>query len=109
MHNEPLVEIKDIKRMSRHIGRDVAKNMNIPLSEFKIFIKPKEIRSIIRQYSIEKNGKYLINSMILHKIFKEVNDWVLGIQLCKMASSGEIDSSWDSDRNCMVFGNLKEI
>jgi hypothetical protein len=109
MYNDPMVQIKDIRKMSRHIGRDVAHNMDIPLDEFRTYIKPKEVRSLIRQYCVEKNGEYLINAMILQKIFKEINDWVLGIKLCKMASSGDLAASWDEDKNCMVFGNLKEI
>ena len=103
MDSDPLVQIKCINKMSKHIGKDIARSMNIPLSELKDYIKPKEIKSIILQYAVPKNDKALINSIILKKILKEVNNWVLGVQLCKMASRGEIETSWDDSQNCMIF------
>jgi len=98
-----LVKIKNINRMSKHIGRDVAMNLSIPISEFKQYIRPKEVRSLIEQYSIKKDGEYMVNTMILQKIFSEVNNWVLGISLCKMAVDGKLETSWDSEQNCMLF------
>lgn len=102
-----LVKIKNINRMSKHIGKDVANSLNIPLSEFKEYITPKEVKSIIKQYSVCKDGEYLLNTLILQKIFSEVNNWVLGISLCKMASEGKLETSWDSEENCMFFETLK--
>lgn len=102
-----LVKIKSINRMSKHIGRDIANNLNIPLKEFKNYIRPKEVKSLIEQYSIRKNGEYMINTFILQKIFSEVNNWVLGINLCKMAVDGKLETSWDDEQNCMLFETLK--
>lgn len=103
MYNDPLVKIKNITRMSKHIGKDVAKSMSIPIDELKNFIRPKEIKSIIQQYSIKKEDEYHINSLILKKVFNEVNNWILGIQLCGMAVRGELETCWDSEQNCMIF------
>lgn len=101
--NDPLMKIKSIKKLAKHIGRDIAKEMLIPIEEMKDYIKPKEIGSIIKQYSIKKNNTHMMNSMILAKIFAEVKNWVLGIQLAKMASSGQLDTIWDCEQNCMTF------
>lgn len=101
--NDPLMKIKSIKRLSKHIGRDVAKEMLIPIDEMKEYIKPKEIGSIVKQYSMKKHGGYMMNGLILQKIFGEVKNWVLGIQLAKMASNGQLDTMWDCEENCMIF------
>lgn len=103
MLNDPLVKIKNINQMSKHIGRDAAKSMGIPIEELKQFIKPKEIKSILKQYCVKKDEDYLLNAIILKKVFHEVNNWILGIQLSKLASSGELDACWDDEQNCMVF------
>ncbi|NDB85484.1 MAG: hypothetical protein EB127_22695 [Alphaproteobacteria bacterium] len=103
MFDDPLVAIKDINKMSKHIGKDVAKHMNIPLNELKDYIKPKEIRSILQQYCIPKQDQLMINTLILKKVFQEVNNWVLGIQLCKMASNGQLEACWNEEENCMIF------
>lgn len=101
--DDPLVKIKSINKIAKHIGKDVANEMLIPIKEMKKYIKPKEIASLIKQYSIHKNDNYLMNTMILKKIFTETKNWVLGIQLAKMASNGEIDTIWDEEANGMVF------
>lgn len=103
MYDDKLVKIKNISKLSKHIGRDIANEMLIPLSEMKEFIKPKEISSIVKQYSIKKNSSYFMDSIILGKIFQEVKNWVLGIQLAKMASNEQLDTIWDNDENCMIF------
>lgn len=103
MGKEPLVAIKNIKKTAKYIGKDVAKNRGIPLDEFRNYIKPKEIISIIKQYCIKQDDKYLMNTKILQKIFTEVHDWVLGVTLSKMASKDLIDTYWDETLNCMTF------
>jgi hypothetical protein len=103
MYDDSLMKIKDIRRVAKHIGRDIASEMMIPLSEMKEYIKPKEICSIIKQYSVHKNGDLYMNTTILQRIFSEVKNWVLGIQLSKMASEGKLDTIWDEEQNCMIF------
>jgi len=103
MDKEPLVVIKNLKKTAKYIGKDVAKNRGIPLSELTNYIKPKEIVSIIKQYCISKEDKYLMNTKILQKIFTEVHDWVLGVTLSKMASKDLIETYWDNNLNCMTF------
>lgn len=103
MYDDSLMKIKDIKRVAKHIGRDIASEMMIPLTEMKDFIKPKEICSIIKQYAVVKNGDFYMNTTILQKIFSEVKNWVLGIQLSKMASEGKLETIWDEEQNCMIF------
>lgn len=103
MSDDELMKIRSIKGVSKHIGKDIAKEMMIPLKEMKEYIKPKEIASIVKQYSINKNNEYYMNTNILQKIFTEAKNWVLGIQLAKMASSGKMDTMWDEDQNCMIF------
>lgn len=103
MDKDPLVAIKNLKRTAKYIGKDVAKSRGIPISEFSDYIKPKEIVSLIKQFAIEKDNRYLINTKLLQKIFTEVHDWVLGVTLSKMASKDLIETYWDETLNCMTF------
>jgi esterase/lipase len=106
MSNDPLMKIKSIKGVAKHIGRDIATEMMVPIKEMKEYIKPKEVASIVKQYAIYKDGDYFMNTLILQKIFSEVKNWVLGIQLAKMASSGKMDTMWDEEQNCMIFKSV---
>jgi hypothetical protein len=103
MNDEKMVKVKSIKKIAKHIGKDVAKEMLIPIEEMSVYIRPKEVSSIIKQYCIHQEDQYLMNTMILQKIFTEVKNWVLGIQLAKMASSDKLEVTWDSEENCMIF------
>lgn len=106
MSDDQLMKITNINGVAKHIGKDIAKEMMIPITEMKEYIRPKEIVSIIKQYSIYKNGSHFMDSTILQKIFAEVKNWVVGIQLAKMASLGKIDTTWDEEQNCMTFKSI---
>lgn len=108
MINDPLVKIENMIAMSKHIGKDVAKTNGISLSEMKNYIKPKEIKAIIQQYCVKQKDDYLLNTLILQQIYKEVTNWVIGIQLCSMAAQGHLESHWDSEQNCIIFEPNKE-
>ena len=103
MNDEKMVKVKSIKKIAKHIGKDVANEMLIPIEEMSGYIRPKEVSSIIKQYCIRQDDQYLMNTMILQKIFTEVKNWVLGIQLAKMASEDKLEVTWDSEENCMIF------
>jgi transcription antitermination factor NusG len=103
MKDRDMMKIKNINGVAKHIGKDIATEMMIPIREMKHFIKPKEIASIIKQYSVFNDGEYFMNTVILEKVFTEVKNWVLGIQLAKMASEGKLDTIWDEEQNCMIF------
>lgn len=103
MNDDKMMKIKSIKRIAKHIGKDIANEMLIPIDEMSEYIKPKEISSLIRQYCVKQDSDYLMNANILQKIFSEAKNWVLGIQLAKIASKGEMDVIWDDEENCMIF------
>jgi hypothetical protein len=104
-----LYKITNVKGAAKHLGRDVAKSRGIPLEEFKDYIKPKEIVSIMKQICVKKNNDYYMNTVILNKLLNEVHNWVLGITLSKMASNNMIETYWDSKANAMTFApKIKE-
>jgi hypothetical protein len=106
---DKLVKIKNLTRAAKHLGKDIAEQRKIPLNKFKEYITVKEIKNIIRQYALpdEDNG-LLMNYKILYKICEEINTWVLGIELAKLASLDSVETYWDSEKNCMVFSYKKD-
>ena len=106
---DKLVKIKNLTRAAKHLGKDIAKQRKIPLNKFREYITVKEIKNIIRQYALqdEDNG-LLMNYKILHRICEEINTWVLGIELAKLASLDSVETYWDSEKNCMIFSYKKD-
>ena len=101
---DKLVKIKDINKMARHLRKDIASQQAVTIKELKDFITQEETISLIKQYSKKnRNGDYLINTKILDKIFTEMYNWILGVEVCKLASNGVFDVYWNDDENCMTF------
>jgi|688.fasta_scaffold307318_4 hypothetical protein len=104
-----LVKIKNLTRAAKHLGKDIAKQRKIPLGKFKEYITVNEVKNIIKQFGLQdEDGSILINYKILHKICEEINVWVLGIELSKLAALDSIETYWDDERNCMVFSYKKD-
>jgi hypothetical protein len=104
MNNDSdLRRIRHIKKTAKYIGREVAKKKGLPLDELSKYITPKEVSSIIKQYSIKSNGMLFINETILWKIFAVTEQWVKGVMLSKLASDDLFDVYWNSHDNCAIF------
>jgi hypothetical protein len=106
---DKLVKVKDVKAMARHIRRDIAKQQGVPIKELKDFITQNEMISLIRQYSQpDESGELLVNCKILDKIFKEAYNWIVGIEISRLAAAGTFDVYWSDDKNSMVFAAITE-
>jgi len=103
---DPLYKIKNLTTMAKHLGKDVARHRSIPITKMKEYITPREIKSIIKIYAVQDDhGDLLVNNKILQEICNEVDGWVLGLELARMASKGILESYWDDKSNCMVFAH----
>lgn len=101
---DKLVKIKDIERMAKHLRRDIAQSQAVTLRELKQFITQDETVSLIKQYSKKNDkGELLVNTKILDKIFQEMYNWIVGIELSKLASKGMFDVYWSDEQNQMTF------
>ncbi|NDC96199.1 hypothetical protein EBZ38_17440 [bacterium] len=106
---DKLVKIKDIDKMARHIRKDIAKQQGVPIKELKFHITQNEMISLIRQYAkVNEDGEAMVNCVILDKIFKEAYNWIVGIEISKLASKGIFDVYWSDEKNSMVFAAITE-
>ena len=106
---DKLVKIKDVSSMARHIRKDIAKQQGVPIKEMKEYITQNEMISLIRQYSKpDEAGNLLVNGEIVDKIFKEAYNWIVGIEISRLAAAGTFDVYWSDDKNSMVFAAITE-
>ena len=105
---DKLVKVKDLEKMARHIRKDIASQQGIPLKELKFYITQNEVVSLIRQYAqTGDSGELMVNCSILDKIFKEVYNWIVGVEISKLASKGNFDVYWSDEKNSMVFAAIQ--
>lgn len=104
-----LVKIKDIEKMAKHIRRDVAKQHGISIKELTPkYIKQSEVVAIINQLAKrDEEDNLLVNCKILDNIFSEVYNWIVGIEVAQLASSGELEAYWNDEKQMMTFSLAK--
>ncbi len=108
MSEDPLHKIKDIKKLAKHLAKNVATDCGFTIDELKEYMTVKNAIEIVKQHSkINKNGEYLINTKILEDICLDISSWLLGVNLAKLAGEDILDCFWDNKKNCMVFKKKK--
>lgn len=105
---DPLHRIKDIKKLAKHLAKNVAVDCGLTIEDLKQYMTVKNAISIIKENAkINEKGEFLINTKILEKICLEMSGWLLGVNLAKLASDDVLDCYWDNRKNCMVFKKKK--
>ena len=101
---DPLHRIKDIKRLAKHLAKNVAVDCGFTIDELKQFMTVKNAINIIKEKAQkDENGDFLINTKILETICLEISGWLLGVNLARLASDDKLDCYWDDSKDCMVF------
>ena len=97
------IKIRSINKFTKHMAKDLCRTMEIDYKNLKEYISFHQAKNLVKQYARKYKNELYINEQRFAKLAEEFHDWVLGIDLCKMCSSGELDCYWDDDENKMVF------
>ena len=103
-------EIKNLTRFSKGIGKAVAEDLDMQTEELADYISVRNVREIAQQFCVynKHRKKYIASEKILESILEETRNWILGLQLARECSSGELECAWDNERDCMIFWKNKE-
>lgn len=96
-------EIKNMMGFCKTIGFTVADEIGMSPKEFKNYIKPSNVRKIAEQYCTKKGRSYFIEEEKIDDIYEDTRNWVIGIDLAKLAAQDKLECYWDDDINQMVF------
>ena len=97
-------EIKDLNKFAKNLGRMVAKDSGFSHKQLKSYITVSNIKNLIIQYcNGRKYGKLLIDEEHTSKVCSEIFDWLVGVDLAKLAAEDVLDCYWDDSMNEMVF------
>ena len=102
-------ELKDMDGFAKTIGLHVAETVGIPRKQLKQYIKVFNIKEISKQYCTEENGRYYIDDQSVDDIVQDVTNWVVGIDLAKLAASDKLECYWEDDINEMVFQTVDKV
>lgn len=95
--------IKDFDGFCKQTLKICCAQLGMEKPEYDKYITIENVQQIVKSCAeIEDEDLYLTEE-IFEKITEEIQNWVMGVQLSKMCSKGDLDCYWDSDKNCMVF------
>lgn len=99
-----MYEIKHLNKFAKSLGKMVAKDMGFSHKELKSYITVSNIKNLIKQHChVNKRGQLLIDEDQASIVCNEIFDWLLGVDLAKLAAEDELDCYWDDKINQMVF------
>lgn len=103
-----LHKFKDIRKFSLKIGKFVARSAGYTVKELRSFINVSNVEGIVRQHATIEENCFKLSEKQAEKICDEILDWLVGVELAKMAAEGSLDCYWDDDRDQMVFKSKVE-
>ena len=95
--------IKNFEGFCKQVLKLACEEIGIDKGEYKNYITVENVKQIVKQKSDYEDNEWYLDDNIYDDISTEIQNWVLGVQLSKMCSSGKVDCYWDSKNNCMVF------
>lgn len=99
-----MYEIKYLNKFAKSLGKMVAKDIGFSHTQLKNYITVGNIKNLIKQYcNTDKYGQLLIDEEQTSQVCSEIFDWLIGVDLAKMAAADELDCYWDDKMNQMVF------
>ena len=99
-----MYEIQDINKFSKNIAKAVAKYAGFSYKELRSYIKVANVKQIVEKYSsFNQRGNLCIDEDEAEAACEEIFDWLVGVDLAKLASNGDLECYWDDEKNCMVF------
>lgn len=103
-----IYEIKSLNGMAKGLGKQVAKDNGFSKKELHSYINVSNIVGIIKQYCRTKGKKFYIDDGDIEKAYAEVHQWLVGVDLARLAANDTIDCYWDNEKDCMKFKGKKE-
>lgn len=98
-----MYQIKSMNGLAKTLGKTVAKDAEYTYKQLRTYISVQNIKNIILNYAINKDGRYYISNDGVADSMSEIFDWLAGRELASLAAQDKIDCYWDDNKNEMVF------
>tara|TARA_R100000278_G_scaffold53223_2_gene44645 strand:+ start:684 stop:1007 length:324 start_codon:yes stop_codon:yes gene_type:complete len=96
-------KFKDIRKFSLKIGKFVARSAGYTIKELRSFINVSNVEGIVRNHATMEEDYFTLSEKQAENICDEILDWLVGVEIAKMAAEDKLDCYWDDEINEMVF------
>lgn len=99
-----MYEIENINKFAKCLGKKVAKECGFSPEQLKTSITVKNVCGLIMERSfLDNDGTRYIKKEDTSAVCEEILNWILGVNLARLAAEDEVDCYWSDKKNCMVF------
>ena len=93
----------DLHKFSTKLAKFVARSSGYTIKELKAYIRPVNVKKIVKKYSKFVDDHYIMTEDQAHEACEEILDWLVGVELAKLAADDVLDCYWDDETNQPIF------
>ena len=97
------MEIKHLNKFSKVMAKEACRDVGVKIKDIKYYISVKQAIGVVKQHCVISDGKWVVSQKRMDKIYKDLCDWIYGVQLAKLSGEDKLDCYWDDKQNAMVF------
>ncbi len=94
---------KNINKFSKNIAKLVARQGGYSYKELKSFINVGNVINIVKEYAHVEDDSFTLTVDETNMICEEIFDWLVGVELAKLAADDVVDCYWDDKDEQMIF------
>jgi len=98
-------KFSDLDKFSKKLAKLVARESGYTMKELRAYIRPSNVKGIVKNYVEydEVENMFVITEEAACEASEEILDWLVGVELAKLAADDVLDAYWDDETNQMVF------
>jgi hypothetical protein len=102
-----MYQIKDINLFAKTIRKRVATDAGFRPNQYKKYITLHNIKRMIAQRAVKNDDGYYIDEDGTELVCSDIFEWLVGVDLARLAALDIVQCYWDNDQDCMVFYNTE--
>jgi|688.fasta_scaffold06581_16 hypothetical protein len=104
-----IYHIKDVDAFIKISLKTIAKIIKYKYKTLIKMVTVENVRFLMKKYvKKDQNNNIYISYKNIDKLYADIHEWIIGIELAQMAAEDKIGCYWDNKRNEMIFFN-KEL
>lgn len=101
--DEELHRFNNLQKFSTKLAKFVARTSGYTFKELKAYIRPVNVKNIVKKHAKFVDDHYVMTEDQSYEACEEILDWLVGVELAKLAADDVLDCYWDDESNQMVF------
>lgn len=99
-----IYRIKNLEKFIKATIKGICELNGYDKKEIKKYIDKNNIQCLMKKYVYtDTDNEIFISDKDTVKLYDDVREWIVGVELSKIAGQDLIECYWDDENNCMKF------